>query len=166
MTATLVTTTFAATGTRRKLRRSLWVVLALAALLASVLAMHSAARSHVMGFALPVATSQAESAGLQHEQLSAQPANPATVAMGVPMAMATTVAAAAVTMSQDGMLNCALMVMGCVMLLVLAVTVLLSRRAALGQRLEQAIDVGRATLFAVNLPIHQPRLTVLCINRV
>lgn len=140
------------------LRTSLLALLALVTLLLSALAMHSAASSHVMGFALPVVTSPAatspvETPALHHESPAAHAGTAALVIMAAPLA-------------HDGMLDCALMVMGCVLLLVLAATVWLNRRATPAHRLLHAGKVARATLFAVALPIHRPRLAILGIRRV
>jgi hypothetical protein len=140
------------------LRTSLLALLALVTLLLSVLAMHSAASSHVMGFALPVvtsqpATSQVAAPALHHESVAAYAGTAAAVIMAAPL-------------THDGMLDCALMVMGCVMLLALAAAIWLNRRSWPAHRLPHADEVVRATLFAVALPIHRPRLALLGIRRV
>jgi hypothetical protein len=144
-------------------RTSLLALLALATLLLSVLAMHSAASSHVMGFALPVATSPADTSladtalvatpALHHESAAAYAGMAAAVMMAPPL-------------TQSAMLDCALMVMGCVLLLVLAATVWLNRRFTLAHRLLRADKVVQAMLFAVALPIHRPRLALLGVRRV
>lgn len=162
----------ASKGAPRGARTALLALLALGALMLSVLAMHSAASAHVMGIPLPVSSSHAAehelaAAGTAHAGMTAaeHSASTALVApMGAGMHVAT---AAVVTMAADhhGMLDCALMVMGCVMLLVLSGLGLLSRPRFLRRLLR-----GRSTtvwlMFPGGAPPHRPRLTDLCISRV
>lgn len=156
---TLVVAAVSRPVARPSLRTSLLAMLALIALLLGMLAMHSAASTHVMGIPLPVAssvTAHANTAPMEH----------AASAHGVhQMTHVVVMAAAAISAGQGGMLDCALMVMACAMLLVLAAIVLLSRRPALDQRLRDIGSAARTRLFAVTAPIHRPSITVLCISR-
>ena len=157
---TLVVAAVSRPVARPSLRTSLLAMLALIALLLGMLAMHSAASTHVMGIPLPVAssvTAHANTAPMEH----------AASAHGVhQMTHVVVMAAAAISAGQQGgMLDCALMVMACAMLLVLAAIVLLSRRPALDQRLRDIGSAARTRLFAVTAPIHRPSITVLCISR-
>ena len=191
-------------------RTSMLALLALVALLLSVLAMHSAASFHVMGFALPVDASQVDASQVDASQVDASQVDASQVAVAAPhhgttaahpgtaaepqvgpavsaaasataaalgragsamiMAPALIRAAAVVgvvaPLTHNGMLDCALMVMGCVMLLVLAATVMLNRRGTPAHRLPRPSSVLHAPLFAVALPIHRPRLALLGIRRV
>ncbi|MDJ0347918.1 hypothetical protein [Cryobacterium sp. PH29-G1] len=181
-------------------RTSMLALLALVALLLSVLAMHSAASFHVMGFALPVAASQVDAsqvdasqvavAAPHHGTTAAHPGTAAEPQVGPAVSAAATATAAALgragsamimapalmsaaavvgvvaPLTHNGMLDCALMVMGCVMLLVLAATVMLNRRGTPAHRLPRPSSVLHAQLFAVALPIHRPRLALLGIRRV
>jgi hypothetical protein len=170
-------------------RTALLALLALAALVLSVLAMHSAPSPHVMGIPLPVSSSNGAehemapaSAGMAHAGsglVHAGSGGSAPTSMAAPhpvgtamtnaalvaTAMTSLTSATALAASHDGMLDCALMVMGCVTLLVLAALTVL-RRPALTHR---AVAAGRnmvSRVVLVDAPSHRPLLTVLCIRRV
>ena len=157
------------------LHTALLALLALAALVLSVLAMHSAPNAHVMGIPLPVSASHSA----EHELASVNgvvahvqsgPANHADLAAPQPAgtaiaAMTLTAATLTIGASHDGMLDCALVVMGCVMLLVVAALILF-RRSTLVQRSAAAGLSLVSRIFAVEEPSQRPSLTVLCISRV
>ncbi|MDJ0337636.1 hypothetical protein [Cryobacterium sp. PH31-O1] len=203
MSPTTVTaaSAFASKGAPLNLRTALFALLALGALMLSVLAMHSAASAHVMGIPLPVSSSHAAehalaAASTAHTGMNpaehfassaqatlntgrlaatahavaadAQPAAtaPAPVIDTAMVAMTLTTTATLITAaSHDGMVDCALMVMGCVMLLVLA-TLLLSLRARCIERTRCAALRIRQAVFVVGSRIPRPSLTGLCISRI
>jgi hypothetical protein len=153
-------------------RMSLLALLALGAVLLSVLAMHSAASEHVMGIPLPVSstlTAHANTASMEHASSEAAPAGQQLTGAVVSVVSATQLtgyAVATIAAGRNGMLDCGLMVMGCVMLLVLAAVALLFRRASGYQCRLMAHNSVISQSSAVDAPAPWPSLTLLCINRV
>ncbi|MBB5641088.1 hypothetical protein [Cryobacterium roopkundense] len=121
------------------------------ALLFAVFAMHSEATGHDM-----------------HTAGSSTPAGasaPVEVA-AVGVAWTAPVVASLSAGTHNGMLDCALLAMACVLLLVLIALVFLTRLPATYRRLR---DAGGALLRVVDLvvvPLPRPSLTVLSISRV
>ncbi|WP_105033431.1 hypothetical protein [Cryobacterium aureum] len=147
-----------------RLRTALLALVALAALVLSVLAMHSAASAHVMGIPLPISSSHSaeHATGAAPQTISTTLPDTALVTTAMTITTATTLNRAA---SHVGMLDCALMVMGCVMLLVLAALILF-RRSALVQRSVASGHNLVSRIFAVEESSHRPSLSILCISRV
>ncbi|MBG6213004.1 hypothetical protein RCH23_000608 [Cryobacterium sp. CAN_C3] len=79
-------------------------LLALVSLLLSVLTIHSAASSHIMGLAL-VATAPAEPAATHREPAAPLLIEPTVTAVGVAIAMTTSMEATAMHRGHDGMLD-------------------------------------------------------------
>jgi len=177
-----------------RLRRLLLASLAMLALVVGILAMHSAASSPMMGFALPVASSSVlPQSALHHEPVTGEmvgstKAGSATAggelasfqmnkALVFGSAVTSAIAATAITVStattaltsglgHEGMLGCILLMTGCVMVLVLAASGLWLQRGALVQRIAHTENIAQFTFHAVSLPIHRPHLNVLGISRV
>lgn len=118
-------------------------LLALAALLVGLFVIHSEATGHDM-----------------HQSMSSSAAQQ----MPADESMSETALASG---THDGLLNCALLAMTCVLLLTLAVAIIFSQRPANYRRL---LDAGGAALGVtwrrVELPIHHPSLIQLSISRV
>ncbi len=126
-------------------------LLALAALLFAVFAIHSEATGHAMH--TPVAASSAiagETGGV----------------VGMADVVAAPVAWVMSSGTLNGLLDCALLAMTCVLLLTLVAMVFLTRLPALYRRLLDAGGVALSSWRTAALAIHQPSLTFLSISRV
>lgn len=89
-----------------------------------------------------------------------------TADVGVAAVLAAPVVAAMLSGSVDGMLDCALLAMTCLLLLILVAMIFLTRLPATYRRL---LDAGGITLGVWRtsaVPIHRPSLTRLSISRV
>ncbi len=126
-------------------------LLALTALLFAVFAIHSEATGHAMHTPALTASSVAE------QQSSG---------MGMAAVMATPVVAAISSGSLDGMLDCALLAMTCVLLLTLVVLVFLTQLPATYRRLLDAGGIILNSWRTSALPVQRPSLTLLSICRV
>jgi hypothetical protein len=126
-------------------------LLALAALLFAVFAFHSEATGHAMHTPVPAASA-----------VAGQQAN----VMGVAAISAASVVDAISSGSREGMLDCALSVMTCMLLLTLVVMVFVTRLRARRRRLLDAGGVTLASWRGIPLPNHRPSLTLLSISRV
>lgn len=138
------------------IRSMIVAVLATAAMLLGLLAMHSAAAGHEMSVTPPTATAHAgQTTG-----------GDAMTAVGV---AAVTAAAhihdGLVTCGENCTLDCELMAMTCVVLLVLASLVLLARLPSVYHRLLDAGGYVVDSFRTIPLHIHRPSLTVLSISR-
>jgi hypothetical protein len=130
-------------------------ILALAALLFAVFAMHSEATGHAMQTPVPASSTASSTA-------SDQPVD----VMGMAAVLTAPVVTAMSTGGFNGMLDCALLAMACLLLLTLVSMVFLTRLPAMYRRL---LDAGGVTLglwHTTALPIHRPSLTLLSISRV
>jgi hypothetical protein len=126
-------------------------LLALAALLFSVFAMHSESTGHAMQTPAPASSTASD-----------QP----LVTVGMAAVMSAPVVAAMSAGGFHGILDCALLAMTCLLLLILVAMVFLTRLPAIYRRL---LDAGGVTLGlwrTIALPIHRPSLTRLSISRV
>jgi hypothetical protein len=130
-------------------------LLALAVLLLGVFAMHSEATGHDM-----------------HGSMSASVSQQANETVGTAVGMTSlalvgTAVATLTSITTDGLLDCALLAMACVLLLTVVAAVVLPRRPATYRRL---LDAGGAALGVtrrtVTRPVHRPSLTLLSISRV
>ena len=126
-------------------------LLALAALLFAVFAIHSEANGHVMHAPAPASSAVAE------QQASV---------MGMAAVLAAPVVAAITSGSLDGMLDCALLAMTCVLLLTLVVMVFLTQLPATYRRLRDAGSIILSAPRTVALHVQRPSLTLLSICRV
>ncbi|TFD23415.1 hypothetical protein [Cryobacterium sp. TMS1-13-1] len=126
-------------------------LLALAALLFAVFAIHSEATGHAMH------TPPAASSTVSEQQSSV---------MGMGAVMAAPVVAAISSGSLDGMLDCALLAMTCVLLLTLVALVFLTRLPATYRRLLDAGSILLNSWRTIDLPVQRPSLTLLSICRV
>ena len=126
-------------------------LLALAALLFAVFAIHSEATGHAMH------TPAAASSTVSEQQSSV---------MGMTAVLAAPVVAATSSGSLDGMLDCALLAMTCVLLLTLVVLVFLTRPPATYRRLLDAGSIILNSWRTSALPVQRPSLTLLSICRV
>ena len=129
-------------------------LLALAVLLVGVFAIHSEATGHAM-----------------HGSMSASATHHAGAAMDITVIdMAGPAVVTLISATDDGLLNCALLAMTCVLLLALVAAVVFSRRPAARRRLLAARGAAAAAAGvkwrASALPAHCPGLTLLCISRV
>ncbi|TFB71577.1 hypothetical protein E3O06_12100 [Cryobacterium glaciale] len=138
------------------IRSTIVAVVAMAAMLLGLLAIHSVGVEQEVGVAVSTALTHADSAG-SHD---------VTAAVGV---AAITTAVHVVNGSfiggKIGTLGCALMAMVCVVLLILATRVLLNRLPAAYDR---SLDAGGRladAVYTAPLHIHRPSLTVLSISR-
>jgi hypothetical protein len=132
-------------------------LLALAALLFAVFAIHSEATGHATHTPASASSSVAASSFVPDQQ---------SLVMGMAAVMAAPVVAAISSGSLDGMLDCALLAMTCVLLLTLVVMVFLTRLPATYRRL---LDAGGRILKSCRtaaLPVQRPSLTLLSICRV
>jgi len=132
-------------------------LLALAALLVAVFAIHSEATGHAMHTPAPASSSVAVSSFVPDQQ---------SLVVGMAAVLAAPVVAAISSGSLDGMLDCALLAMTCVLLLTLVVMVFLTRLPATYRRL---LDAGGRILKSwrtAALPVQRPSLTLLSICRV
>ena len=126
-------------------------LLALAALLFAVFAFHSEATGHAMYTPAPAASAVA---------------GQEAAVTGMAAVVAAPVVASISSGGLDGMLDCALLVMTCVLLLTLVALILLTRLPDAYRRL---LDAGFVTLGSwpsIALPIHRPSLTLMSISRV
>ena len=126
-------------------------LLALAALLLAVFAIHSEATGHAMHN--PVAASSAV-AGEQ---------DAVTIAAAVVTAP---IVAAISSGTLSGVLDCALLALTCALLLTLVVMVFLTRLPATYRRLLDAGGKILCALYRSAFPVHRPSLTLLSISRV
>lgn len=124
-------------------------LIALVALLFGVFALHSEAAGHDIHLA-EASQSAAASAAVDASASAA-------------VALVAPVVASLATGAHDGMLECALLAIACVLLLVLAALVVLTRLPATYRRL---LEPGGKLLSVVTLPAPSPSLTVLSISRV
>lgn len=148
--------------TQQRAVRPLVTLLALAALLAGMLALHCQMTGHAMhGASSTSSSSNITPHAEQHAAHHAAEAAATTVTAMAAPAVATLTAGTA-----DGMLDCALLAMACVLLLTLVVAVSLARRPASYHRLLEAVGVALGVRRTVALPIHRPSLTLLSIRRV
>ena len=131
-------------------------LLALAALLFAVFAIHSEATGHAMHTPATASSSVAASSAAA-EQSSV---------MGMAAVVAAPVVAAITSGSLDGMLDCALLAMTCVLLLTLVVMVFLTRLPATYRRLLDAGSIILNSWRTAALPVQRPSLTLLSIRRV
>ena len=140
----------------RAFRRTLMSVLGMAAIVLGLLAMHSAGAEHANVVEVPVAASHSHSGGEPDEALAA--------AGIVPVIAATTVLHCD-DACLHGVMDCALMVMACAMLLAVVVLVLLAARPGEYRKLMDA--GGRVVAALPRVPLHvlRPDLTVLSISR-
>jgi hypothetical protein len=148
------------------LRRAILSTLGMAAIVVGLLAMHSSGPEHATAAVLPAATTSTAHAG--HSGHAEAPMIVATAHAGHSGHAAVVSAAASAAHCDDacmhGVLDCALMVMTCVMLLGAAIIVF-ARRPGVYRRLH---DVGGrivAVIPRVPLAIHRPDLIVLSISR-
>ena len=132
-------------------------LLTLAALLFAVFAIHSEATGHAMHTPVPASSGIAESSTLPEQQSSV---------MGMAAVMAAPVVAAISSGSLDGMLDCALLAMTCVLLLTLVVLVFLTRPPATYWRLLDAGCIILNSWRTSAVPVQRPSLTLLSICRV
>ncbi|MDJ0348412.1 hypothetical protein [Cryobacterium sp. PH29-G1] len=126
-------------------------LLALAALLFAVFAMHSEVTGHAMPTPVP-ASATASDQSVDIVGMAAVMTDPVVTAMSAG--------------GFNGMLDCALLAMTCLLLLILVAMVFLTRLPAIYRRL---LDAGGVTLGLWRtsaLPIHRPSLTLLSISRV
>ncbi|WP_022889033.1 hypothetical protein [Agromyces italicus] len=146
-------------------RRALLALLGVAAVLVGLLAMHTAGPGTEHGTAA-TASHVAPESGSGHEALST-----ATTSTAEHPAIASLIASVggAVACDEECMSalgDCALMVMGCAMLLMLAAFALVARGPAVFRRL---LDRGAAHFTAflrvIPLHLHRPDLSVLSISR-
>ena len=126
-------------------------LLALAALLFAVFAIHSEATGHAMH------TPPAASSTVSEQQSSV---------MGMGAVMAAPVVASISSGSLGGMLDCALLAMTCVLLLTLVALVFLTRLPATYRRLLDAGSILPNSWRTIVLPVRRPSLTLLSICRV
>jgi len=126
-------------------------LLALAALLVAVLAIHSEATGHAMHTPVPASSIAAQ------QQASVS---------GMTVVVAAPVVAAISSGSLDGILDCALLAMTCALLLTLVAMVFLTRLPATYRRLLDAGGVILRSWRTNVIPIQRPSLTLLCISRV
>lgn len=133
-------------------------MLAMAAILLSLLGIHSARTGPEFGVALPVASSS------EVQPSSTLAIEAATAGSAVTVAVHT--ARASTAWAVNGMLGCALIAMSCGLLLVLACLLLRARSAAVHDRLLD--DVGPPTQSTYGPPLHtfRPNLTLLSVSRV
>lgn len=127
-------------------------LLALAALLFGVFTLHSEATGHDMHMAGP--------------SLSATVNLPVDAATTAAAGLAVHVVASLSADTHTGMLDCALLAMACVLLLVLAALVFLTRLPATFQRLVEPGGTFLGVVTSVAVPAPRPSLTVLSITRV
>jgi hypothetical protein len=132
-------------------------LLALAALLFAVFAIHSEATGHVMHTPAPALSSVAASSAVAEQQASV---------MGMAAVIAAPVVAAITSGSLDGMLDCALLAMTCVLLLTLVVMVFLTQLPATYRRLRDAGSIILSSRRTVALHVQRPSLALLSICRV
>ncbi|WP_105036504.1 hypothetical protein [Cryobacterium aureum] len=126
-------------------------LLALAALLLAVFAFHSEASGHTMYTPAPAASAVA---------------GQEVAVMGMAAVVAAPVVASIFSSSLDGMLDCALLMMTCVLLLTLVALIFLTRLPDVYRRLLDARFVILGAWRSIALPIHRPSLTLLSISRV
>jgi hypothetical protein len=131
-------------------------LLALAALLFAVFAIHSEATGHA-----PHTSSIASSNVAAPSAAMAQSSG-----IGVAAVMAAPVVAMITSGSLDGMLDCALLAMTCILMLTLVVMVFLTRLPATYRRLLDAGSVVLNSWRNVALPVQRPSLSLLSTYRV
>ncbi|MDJ0379116.1 hypothetical protein [Cryobacterium sp. PH31-L1] len=131
--------------------------LALVALLFAVFAIHSEATGHAVHIPAPASTSVAASSAVAEQQASV---------MVMAAVMAAPVIAAITSGSLNGMLDCALLAMTCIVLLTLVVMVFLTRLPATYRRLLDAGGLILNSWRTAALPVQRPSLTLLSICRV
>ncbi|TFD69729.1 hypothetical protein [Cryobacterium ruanii] len=132
-------------------------LLALAALLFAVFAIHSEATGHAMHTPVPASSSATALSTVPEQQSSV---------MGMAAVMAAPVVAAISSGSLDGMLDCTLLAMTCVSLLTLVVMVFLTRLPATYRRPLDAVGIILGSWRTRALPVQRPSLTLLSICRV
>ncbi|TFD54434.1 hypothetical protein E3T55_03070 [Cryobacterium frigoriphilum] len=141
--------------TQDRTARPVVALLALAGLLLGMFALHCQMTGHEMHGASSVSSSP----------MAAHHADEA-----VTLAVITLAAPAVATLTfgaGDGLLDCALLAMTCVLLLTLVVSVFLRRRPATYRRLLDAGGAARGVVWrTVTVPAPRPGLTLLCISRV
>ena len=146
---------------RRAFRSAIVAVLAMAAILVSLLAIHSAGTGSEINVALPAASSS------EHAQ-SGQPSGRDVIKAGalvVPASVAVQMAATSNGWGANGVWECALLVMGCGLLLVLA-ALLLARSPAVRDRDPGDVVRLSRSIYVPPLQVCRPSLTVLSVSRV
>ena len=133
-------------------------LLALAALLFAVFAVHSETAGHAMPALVPASSSAAAAA-------SSAIAEHQTSVTGMAAVMPAPVFAAIASGSLHGMLECALLAMMCVLLLTLVVLVFLTRLPARYRRLLDTCVMSSSWRISAQ-PRQRPSLTLLSICRV
>jgi hypothetical protein len=131
-------------------------VLAMAAMLLGLLAMHSTRAMHEMGVTHPAASAHAA------QTLGADPMTTVAVAAVTVVAQLDN---GLVTCLEDCTVDCDPMAMTCVVLLILASLVMLIRLPSVYQRLLDAGGYIVGSFRTTPLRIHRPSLTVLSISR-
>ena len=131
-------------------------VLAMAAMLLGLLAMHSMAAMHEMGVTHPAASAHPAQAG---------GADPMTTVGVTAVTVVAHMNDGLVTCLEDCTVDCDLMAMTCVVLLILASLVMLIRLPSVYQRLLDAGGYVVGSFRTTPLRIHRPSLTVLSISR-
>lgn len=160
-------------------RRALFALLGVAAVLVGLLAMHTAGTGaeHAVGASVSHASHTATGPSSGDHSAAAAPTSTAASVAGHHVVAAPVILASAVIASagdvaacdeacMSALSECALMVMSCAMLLVLVAFVLLAGGPAVFRRL---LDRGGAlltgSLRGIPLHLHRPDLTVLSISR-
>lgn len=149
------------------LRRAILTTLGMAALVVGLLAMHPSGAEHAAVAELPAAT--ASTAPAAHAGHAGHADAPIAVATAATATSALVSAAASAMQCDDacmhGVLDCALMVMTCSMLLAVTALIVFARRPGVYRRLH---DVGARTVAALpRTPshVHRPDLVALSISR-
>lgn len=131
-------------------------VLAMAAMLLGLLAMHSMGAMHEMGVTHPAASAHPAQAG---------GADPMTTVGVTAVTVVAHMNDGLVTCLENCTVGCELMAMTCVVLLILASLVMLIRLPSVYQRLLDAGGYIVGSFRTAPLRIHRPSLTVLSISR-
>jgi hypothetical protein len=149
------------------LRRTILSTLGMAAIVVGLLAMHSSGADHAAVAELPAATATtAHSAHAGHTVVPiAETAMAAATATATAFVSAATSAVQCDDACMHGVLDCALMVMTCAMLLAVAALIVFARRPGLYRKLHDTGARIVALLPRIPLPVHRPDLIVLSISR-
>jgi len=142
----------------------------MAAIVVGLLAMHSSGAEHAAVTELPAATAAITSTvHPAHAGHAGHAETPIAVAIAATATTAHVSAVASAAHCDDaclhGVLDCALIVMTCAMLLAVAALIVFARRPGLYRTLHDAGVRIVAVLPRVPLPVHRPDLTVLSISR-
>ena len=142
----------------RSIRRAVLSALGMAAIVLGLLAMHSSGAEHAPVPELPTAVVHAAHAGhVEGDELTAL----ATSVIGT--AIATAVQCDEACM--HGVLDCALMVMTCAMMLAVVALIVFASRPSVYRKLFDAGTRVAAAVSRIPLPIHRPDLTGISISR-